>query len=641
MKQLMIIVTLCICISICTAAQEFPSYGSVSGEELALRQISFDKDANAVVLLHEAYSDYDDHHRLITLHHIRVKILKEEGKSAADVSIPFYRKEGFESIDQVEGMTINEGNGGQIQKIALERKNVFYKNTNDRIGEVVFAFPAVKTGSIIDYKFRSTMKHYGGLEDWNFQQALPVVTSRYTLIILPNAEFAYRVHKRNEMPVIVKQLSSNGGVYFEMNQIPGLGNEPYIDARRDYLQKVVFQLSAYAINGGKNKYMTSWNELNKELNSAPEFGGQLDKRIEGTGDFIKTLVQLPTQEEKMKTVFNYVRDNMTWNGLYSKYVDVGVRTAWKKKSGTSGEINLILVNLLKEADLEAYPVLVSERFHGKVNTDYPFIDQFNTVFACVQIGSKRYYLDATDKLIPPHLTPSGILNTLGFIVKRKAGEVVKITNDTVHFKEVIMARAELAGDGSLTGDVTINSYDYARMIKLDDYKKDKEKFARNYFVVGGTSIGAKEVKVNNLLKDSMPLEQVGQLTGSLNRTGDYLFLPLNIFTGFDSNPFLSDNRFSNINFGFTRYVNLNMSVKLPEGFVVDELPKSVRLTNPDQDIVFARQVEYRKQDGVIQCLLSFQFKESLYEWELYPMVKEMYKKMFDYLKEPVILKRGD
>lgn len=91
-----------------------------------------------------------------------------------------------------------------------------------------------------------------------------------------------------------------------------------------------------------------------------------------------------------------------------------------KKSGTSGEINLILVNLLKEAGLEAYPMLVSERFHGKVNVAYPFIEQFNSVFACVIINNKKHYLDATDKAIAPHLTPSSILNTTAFLVNRKA-----------------------------------------------------------------------------------------------------------------------------------------------------------------------------------------------------------------------------
>src|SRR4029078_12938433 len=131
--------------------------------------------------------------------------------------------------------------------------------------------------------------------------------------------------------------------------------------------------------------------------------------------------------------------NMRWNNLYSKYAIDGVKGAWKKKTGTSGDINLLLVNLLKEVQLDAYPMLVSERFHGKVKTDYPFMDQFNSVFACVEIGKRKYYLDATDKLTPPHLAPSGILNTTAFLVKRKTGELINITDDSSEYKEQIVA----------------------------------------------------------------------------------------------------------------------------------------------------------------------------------------------------------
>jgi len=56
--------------------------------------------------------------------------------------------------------------------------------------------------------------------------------------------------------------------------------------------------------------------------------------------------------------------------------------------------------------------------------------------------------------------------------------------------------------------------------------------------------------------------------------------------------------------------------------------------------VFLRQVDYSKPDNRIRFHLVFQFKKSLYEADLYGMVREMYKKLFDYLKEPVVLTRS-
>lgn len=620
-------------------AQDFPSYGIVSDQDIKLKQCDFDKDANAAILLHEASSDYDDQHQLITYHHLRIKILKEKGIEHGNVTIPFYRKDNFESIDEVEGMTINVTENLQVNTTKLERKSIFTQKINERIGQVAFAFPEIHVGSIIDYKYRSIMKHYGGLEDWYFQDRLPVVVSRYTLIIVPNAEFAYRVNKTVEIPITVKP-QARGGVFFEMNNIPGLGNEPYMDARRDYLQKVIFQLSKYGSYGYQKKYMTSWDELGRELLMASEFGSQLNKSIPGTDDFIKLAKLLLTPEDKMKAVFNFVRNNMSWNDLDGVYSSDGVKNAWQKKNGTRADINLVLVNLLKEAGLEAYPMLVSERLHGKVSAEYPFIDQFNTVFACVAIQNRKYYLDAADKSSPPHITPFNILNTTAYIVNRKAGGLINITNDTLQYKEYILATLTLDEKGLVTGDVSVKSYDYARLKKLEDFHTvEKEKFIDKYFTVNETTIRGKELALQNEQQDSLPLEQTCKITGSLNSTGDYFYFPLNLFCGFDFNPFLSDYRFSNINFGYRKTILLNATINLPANYAIDELPKSMRLSNPDKDLIFIRQMEYDKEANSIRCSMQFEFKKSLYENDMYPVVKEMYKKLFEYLKEPLVLKK--
>ncbi|MDO9375665.1 MAG: DUF3857 domain-containing protein [Ferruginibacter sp.] len=627
-------------VSIISPAQDFLDYGVVTNNDLTLKQCSFDKDARAVVLLHEAFADYDDNHQLITVHHVRMKILKEEGFSEANITIPFYSKDGFEAIDRVEGMTINPANGANYITTKLEKKSIFTKKIDERRGEVIFTFPEIKVGSIIEYKYRSVMKHYGGLEDWDFQGHLPVITSKFHLVIIPTMEFAYRVNKTMDIDLAVTPDKEKGGIHFEMHNIPGLGNEPYMDARRDYLQKVIFQLSGVIQGGGgKTKYMTSWDEVTRELVQHSDFGGQLNKDISGTADFIKQVKLTLAPEDKMKAVFNYVRSNVKWNHLYSKYAIQGVRETWQKKSGPSGDINLLLVNLLKEAGLEAFPMLVSERFHGKVNPVYPFIDQFNSVFAAININNRKYYLDATDFNTPPHLTPNTILNTTAFVVNRKSGGLVNIANDTTKYKDDILVQINVQANAEVSGEVLMRSSDYSRMEKLKEFHADEKRFVRNNFSLQGTSITGKDLVASGADNDSLALELKLQLSGRLNTTGEYLMLPLNMFTGFESNPFISNERFSNINFGYPRLVKLNLFAQIPPEFVVDEMPKSVKLVNAEKDISFIRQIELDKETGAIRCLLMFEFKRSLYEADMYDVVKEMYQKLFGYLKEPVILKR--
>ncbi len=639
MRKVSLIAVLAFFTSALSFAQELSKLGEVSKEELALKECAFDKEADAIIFINEARSDYDNLGQLITLHHVRLKILKESGLNKANISILFYRKNDFETIDKVDGLTINMAADGSITQDKLDKSTVYKKDIDKRLGEVVFPFPAVKVGSIVDYKYRSTMKHYGGLDYWDFQDESPVVLSKYYLVILPNAEFAYRVSKRKDLDVIIKPIADRGAIYFEMRDVPGLRKEAYMDARKDYLQKVTFQFSGYKNPFSADEaYMNSWSAVNTQLMLEPEFGDQLKKNIH-SDELAVALSTAHSPKEKMKIVYDFVRSNMAWDGLYSKYSMDGIKEAWRKKSGNSGDINLVLVNMLKDAGLQAYPVLVSERFHGKVNIDYPFIDQFNSVFACVTIDSRKYYLDATDRFCPSHITPYDILNTIAFIVNKDAGEIIDIRNDSLQYTESIVSAMEVKDDGSVKGNITVQSQDYARMDKLENASEEKENAKNSYFHNDGFQMDISEFKIKNKENDQQPLEQEFEFTGQLSSSGGYLLVPLNFIPGFKKNPFISDHRFSNINFGYRRNITLTNSIQLPEGLVPDNLPKSVRMTTPDKNLLFTRKLSYDSAYHVIDCYFTLVFNYSLIDAGDYDTLKEFYKSLFAYLKEPILLKK--
>ena len=122
--------------------------------------------------------------------------------------------------------------------------------------------------------------------------------------------------------------------------------------------------------------------------------------------------------QKMKRIHQYVRSNMVWDGISSRYSEAGVKSVHEKK-GNSADINLLLVSLLRSAGLETYPLLVSERHHGRVDTAYPFIDQFNKVVALVRLDGNQYVMDGTDNATPSVMMPVQLLNTTGFLVDKK------------------------------------------------------------------------------------------------------------------------------------------------------------------------------------------------------------------------------
>ena len=630
-----------LCLQLNAALAQLSPFAQVSDKEIQLKECSFDTDADVVVLLDEAHSDYDDRYQLLTRRHIRLKILKEKGVADANISLQFYSKDDFEYITEVKAVTINAGAGGEVSTNAVDRKSIFTRKINDRVGEVSFSFPAVKVGSILEYEYLSTMKHYGGLQDWYFQETRPVITSRYNLVIVPNTEFIYQVWKKPDLQVTVTPKESTNSVYFEMNNIPGLRNEPYIDSRRDYLQKVVFQLSAYGKgNGfGGNKYMTSWDEVARELRVYDGFGSVIGKTIPGTDEFINSVKAIPDGMVKMKTVYDFVRSNMGWNGVYSRFAFDGLKSPWQKKTGNSGEINFILLNLLVESGLEVYPSLVSERWHGRINTEYPFIDQFNSVVACVKINGKNYYLDATKKFTPAHIIPYELLNTTAFVLKGKKGELVNILNDSLGYKEIVFNKLKVLEDGSIEGDTKVSSIEYARTEKKEEYTDKQPGFLRNLVKDEKIQVEIKKATASNEANDSLPFEQDYHFISRAGAAGEYLLIPVNLFSGFTYNPFLSQNRFSNINFGYKRSITILTDIVLPEGMVPEELPKSMRLTNEEKDIVMTRSTDYNENDHLIRTMIKIEFSRSLYQADEYEVLQLFYKKMFEYMDEQVLLRK--
>jgi transglutaminase-like putative cysteine protease len=601
--------------------------------EISYQQCSFDKEADAVYFINDAVSEYNDDYNLITYHHIKIKILKDKGIKYADISIPYYRDGDFEKIEDIEGVVYNTV--GENSTNVLDKKSIYRQNTNKYWGEVKFAFPGVKAGSIIEYTYRSVMKNYGGLKDWVFQKDIPVVRSKYLLNIVPNTEFAYAVQKLRSLKIDIKPDNANGKISFEMENIPGMRDENYIDSKNDYLQKVTFQLAKYSsIN-----YMTSWQQVNNELTSNIDFYGQLNKNLAGTDEFIKKVKADTSAFERMKAVYGYVKSNMTWNNINSRYSTDGIKDAWAKKTGSSGDLNLILTNLLRAADLDAAPMLVSERYHGRVNPALTFIDQFNTTYACVTIQNRRYYLDATEKYTPCHLTPYLILNTTAFIVNKRTGTLINIFDTITGYKENITIDASINSEGKMNGKIARLSYDYARSQQLKNYKNKSSADFEKAITGNSPGLVLQNLEMSNNENENEALTVTSNFACLLSNSGDYSFIPVNLLSGLNENPFTGTNRFSNINFGYKQYYSVTLHLQIDSVFSLDALPKSVKLSNPEKDIIFSRTIFANKENNELLIKLTLEINNPLYEATQYSMIKDFYKQMYDMLTEQVVLKK--
>ncbi|HEY2720083.1 MAG TPA: DUF3857 domain-containing protein [Chitinophagaceae bacterium] len=588
MKSILIATLLFLFIQRATAQTQLPPFGTYTASELQMKECDFDKGADAVILLDEASSNYDDDYELVTTRRIRIKILHDKGIDKGNIVIPFYSKDQFETIQNIEGETYNENQSPEVS--ALDRKSVYTERVNDYYSRKKFAMPNVKAGSIVEYKYESVMKTYGGLERWIFQSDIPTSKSCYLLQMIPSAEFSYSVSKKSNYDITITPKPDLGQVYFEMDKLPGLRFEPYMDAPKDYFQRVEFQLSGYVNrNGSKQSVNKTWRDIAYDLSTDREVGGMLKKDIP-KADELKFLVEKETTNiGKVNAIYNYFKKNFTWDGINSTFANNDPKKIWEKRSGTSAELNLLLVSLFQSFDIDASPLLVAERDYGKVDPKLPFVDRFNKIVANVNADGKTFIIDGTQKFCPAGLTPSSLLNTYALVINKKTTDLVTLkANNEGYFSSAII-NDTLEKNGLLHGSCDIKADQYAKQVKSESITDDQKAVIRKYEETN-PGLGIKNFTYENLENDAEPLLQHLQFIEQFDQSGEFVLLNYNLFTGLAKNLFTQDERFTNVDFGYPIYTNIDETIELPENCSIEGIPANKKMVTPDGDISVVRQI---------------------------------------------------
>ncbi|OYW19014.1 MAG: hypothetical protein B7Z54_04815 [Sphingobacteriales bacterium 12-47-4] len=181
---------------------------------------------------------------------------------------------------------------------------------------------------------------------------------------------------------------------------------------------------------------------------------------------------------------------------------------------------------------------------------------------------------------------------------------------------------------------------YAKYTHLRDWKASPGEYQKD-FTAGIDGISLDDFKVTNEDADTLALEHRFKFKFPAAQTGDYLFVPMDLFSGLDdANPFISTNRFSDINFGFNQRYLINLSIDIPEGYSVEALPPPARITDPNKSIVVYREAARQASTGKIMVRFELVVNRSSFFSHEYDMVKELYKRIYNLLDEKIAFKKN-
>lgn len=621
-------------------------WGNVPDEHLHMAAYPADTNATAVVLADYGTVAFEQDFGIVFRHHRRIKILTEAGYEWGNVRLPYYAEDHTQDVQEVRGQTFTVGADGKVKRQGMPKGSVFRENVGEGYRQVRFTLPALAPGAVIEYQYTLRSKSPIFVPEWAFQDSEPVLWSEFRIEI--PGRLGYVRATRGVLNFHIQEekdgVTPTGGsriFRFVMRDVPALREEPYMTTPENFRARLEYQLASYYDPGfGVRRFLQTWDEVAKQLMENDAFGRQIDRPRRNVRDQVEAVTAgLTDPVERMRALYDFVRTNVAFTGHMGYFLDRDLDDVLKTRTGSSPEVALLLVSMLREAGLEAEPVLISTRSHGTIIEEYPLLRQFNDVLVYVQAGGKPFLLDATDPLRPYDLLPYEALNGRGWLVRKGGAQWVGI-QATGRYAHQAAITAALSEDGTLAGMLEASDGGYSALFKRRRLKDDgAEKLVRDVFLDG----------LDEVVLDSHAVAGADSVDGALKTqaaftvpayaqaAGDYLYVNPTVVDRTDENPLRLPERTFPVDFGYPSDVNYNLRLTLPEGYEVHEKPATQRLSLPNGGASFTRVVEV--VDGVLVMQTRFVRARGVYDTREYHDLRAFYDRLVAAQAEPVVLKR--
>ena len=638
-------------------------YGKISPEDFAKKAYSIDSNASAVILADvgtiniignsKGWFSYE------FKHFKRVHILNKNGYGASNVEIDLYKSgNAEEQLENLKAVTYNL-DAGKIAETKLDTKSGVFKDVRSKSHVVdKFTFPNIKEGSIIEFEYKVHSDFLFALEPWDFQGEYPVLWSEINFsrpeflgyVFLTQGLTAERTEseRRDNFRVMDTRgagasdlipIDANVTDYrWLMKNIPALKEESFTSTIGNYIAKLDFQWTDIRYPLTPQNVIGTWEEVCKSLLKADYFGADLNRNNGWLGDVVKPLLAGATDEtEKAKRIFAYVRDNFTCTFHSARELDQSLKNLVKTRNGTVAEINLLLTAMLKYADIKADPVLLSTRSHGFTYSVYPVLNKFNYVICLAHPNGKNIFLDASQpRLGFGRLTPD-CYNGHARIVNEEA-TAIEFSPDSLQEKKITSVLIATDEKGNIEGRMQqVPGYYESHSIREDVKEKGKDEFFKTVKKAYGQDVELADTKIDALdnLEENVNISYEFKLNEAKE---DIVYLNPMFGEGYKKNPFTSEQRVYQVEMPYTSDEIYTFSMSIPDGYVLDELPKSTMVKfNDEGDAVF----EYRISEsvGTISLRSRITIKRTVFMPEEYEVLREFFNLIVKKQNEQIVFKK--
>jgi Domain of Unknown Function with PDB structure (DUF3858)/Transglutaminase-like superfamily len=643
-------------------------FGKISPADFNLETAKFDSGANAVIIADIGSTSFEGNDKgfftLIFTRFIRVKIMNKNGFDIGSQNILLYHNSDgdFEKLSSLKGSTFNLENGVVIET-KLDEKSVFNEKYSKNYDNRKFSMPALKEGSIFDVVYTIKSPFDTELRPWEFQGEYPRLWSEYEVTIPPPFHYVMRMQGDEHFDVnttkpVYQDFSvreengtSQSAMYSvsgtSINQrwvkknVPALHEEPFTTTLDNYNSRVAFQLNYFQWNNESDRHdhMTTWPTRSKGLLEEEEFGQALNHENNWMSDEMNGIVEgSNSDEEKVRRIYSYIRDNFKATTDYGLYAHSSLKEVFKKKEGNVAEINLLLTAMLRKVGINADPLILSTRDNGIANASYPLISEYNYVICFVYLGDKIFTLDASQPYNGFGQLPVSCYNGWGHVVNAEKPLPIIFSADSV--RETSLTGVLMINDdnGKLHGNYKTvmgksESYNVRKEIRNSSPKTYEKKIQTS----SGTDLVMENFAIDSLNKYDFPLTVRYDFELKNLSSGDIIYFNPMMEEGYKTNPFKSMERHYPVEIPYKIDETYLLTMDIPAGFQVDELPKSARVAYNDKEGMF----EYLIQKGETQLQMRVHLKlnKAFFPVEEYGTLRDFFAYVVKKESEQIVFKK--
>jgi hypothetical protein len=563
----------------------------------------------------------------------RIKVLQEKGKELATVEVPYLR--GDTKISEIKARTIH-ADGTVIPLVGKPEDLLTFKTkTKDgdqlQFGRKVFTLPSVEVGSILEYRYQIDYQdnEYSS-PFWEIQRPYFVHKAQYLFTpfkaFLPGIMNQTSSYLEDEHGRVINTLiwwpklpqglgvkaDASGRYSVNVSDIPPNPDEEWMPPIQSVLYKVLFYYKS--ASSATDFWVTDVKLWSKKVDHVADPSKTIKEAVAGL------IAPGDSDLDKAKKLYKAVQalDNTDYSRKKSEaeLKQLKLKAAkraedtWAQKSGSSEDIALLYLAMLRSAGLTAYAMKVVDREQGIFDITFLTLNQLDDTVVILSTGGKEISLDPGEKMCP-FGTVSWRHSGAGGIRQSKEGSGGAISphqsypdNKTLRTGDVTLdANGDITASFRfvMTGQEALRWRQTALENDLDEVKKQFDHWLDSMVPEG---IEAHVESITGLDDPEQNLIALVKARGNLgSATSKRLLVPSFFFETRGAHPFVAqDKRQLPVDMHYGDVVTDQITYHLPAGFSVEGAPQDSKTAWPEHSVLMNKTVVAPDKITIVRSL---------------------------------------